>query len=73
MRAYTITIELENDAFQASGDHNPEEAAAVEVGRILDEIGEHINTYGALPITALQDINGNRCGQASGDTHGAPA
>lgn len=64
MRIYTVKIELENDAFQAGGDFNPEEAAAVEVGRILDELSEGINSTGELPRRSILDSNGNTCGVA---------
>lgn len=64
MRIYTLKIELENDAFQAGGDFNPEEAAAVEVGRILDELSEEINRTAELPRHGLKDVNGNSCGVA---------
>lgn len=64
MRIYTVKIELENDAFQAAGDFNPEEAAAVEVGRILDGLSEEINKTAELPRHSLKDENGNTCGVA---------
>ena len=64
MRIWTLKIVLENDAFQAGGDMNPEEAAAVEVGRILDELSEAINATAELPRRSLKDANGNTCGVA---------
>lgn len=61
---YRIHINLDGDAFQAGGDMNPDEAAAVEVGRLLDELAEHINKAAQLRVGALKDSNGNRCGSA---------
>ncbi len=62
MRIWTLKIVLENDAFQAGGDMNPDEAAAVEVGRILDQLSEHINATADLPRQSIRDANGNSCG-----------
>jgi len=59
MRIYTIIIELENEAFQPM----PGDAAAFEVGRILDELSEGINRTGQLPRRKIMDINGNTCGK----------
>lgn len=64
MRIWTLKIVLENDAFQAGGDMNPDEAAAVEVGRILDQLSEHINATADLPRQSIRDANGNSCGVA---------
>jgi hypothetical protein len=64
LRIWTLKIVLENDAFQAAGDFNPEEAAAVEVGRILDQLSEHINATADLPRQSIRDANGNSCGVA---------
>ena len=41
---------------------NPDEAAAVEVGRILDQLSEHINATADLPRQSIRDANGNSCG-----------
>lgn len=57
MRIYAIKIDLDNDAFQ-------DEAGPFEVGRLLDELSEHINTHGTFPNKMLQDSNGNTCGSA---------
>lgn len=71
MKIYTIVIQLENAAFEPAGGFNPEEAAAAEVGRILDEIGEYINTRGALPVKKLLDVNGNTAGAAGYNAAGS--
>ena len=64
MKIYTIVIQLENAAFDAGGGFNPEQAAAAEVGRMLEEITAHAKIHGYLPVKKLLDINGNTAGAA---------
>ena len=63
-RSYTVTIELENAAFDGL-------AAPFEVARILDGLSEYMNSTGQLPQSRLLDANGNTCGQTSIQEGGA--
>ncbi len=64
MKTYTIRIELENAAFDPGGGYDPEQAAALEVARILEGIIQHVKSWEYLPVKPLLDVNGNRAGRA---------
>lgn len=61
MKRFTLTIDLENDAFQ--------ESPGIEVARILRRVADKVEdggTTGQRKSQAqenIRDINGNKCGQ----------
>ncbi len=57
MKEFRLVIQLDNAAFHG-------EAGPFEVGRLLDDLSEHINTHGTFPNKMLTDANGNTCGSA---------
>jgi len=58
MTTLTITLDLNNDAFQ---DLNLQK----EVARILNQYANHVTEWGVGSIRLLRDVNGNIVGNAT--------
>lgn len=58
MTTLTITLDLNNDAFQDLNGQN-------EVARILNQYANHITEWGVGPVRNLRDVNGNSVGNAT--------
>jgi hypothetical protein len=58
MTTLTITLDLNNDAFQDLNLQN-------EVARILNQYANHVTEWGVGSIRHLRDVNGNTVGNAT--------